>query len=480
MSLAVILSIVVAAGVFAIATTIPSGDPDTYWHLASGRWMLQHGELIRSDSFSSTARDVPYSVGEWLGQLVWYSAYAFGGWQGLSVLRALIVAVAAYFATHATLLAQPRPLHALAPLLAALVISKTIWTDRPQLFTLALFAVFFFVLLRAHLGLGSRALWVLPVLTLVWTNLHGGYALGLALITLFLLAALTERSSQDHVAQGASGGVGWRRRLARSLAAVLVLAAGASTLNPESFGAAGALGHAVAPLRFIAEWLPPDVFSPQGLVFAMLFLTALASAIVAGSSHRMWPIVLVPLIWLGLSGQRHLPLAAIPLAVFVAEAGPRAAARLWPGLRLPEPRHPRVSAARGALIVLFVVAASLVPAGAAASAPDESAYPSGALAALRSAPRELLNEYDWGGYLIWNAPEHPVFIDGRLMHYLPNVLADYRTATELRPPFLEVLERRRIQVVLLAPGRALSVFLRESGWRVAAEEPGRFVLLVRP
>ncbi|HEV8654714.1 MAG TPA: hypothetical protein VGR85_04295, partial [Candidatus Limnocylindria bacterium] len=69
----------VALAAFALALATPPGDPDTYWHLASGKWMVDHGTLLRADVFSSTVNGQPYSVGEWLGQIVLYVAYLAGG-----------------------------------------------------------------------------------------------------------------------------------------------------------------------------------------------------------------------------------------------------------------------------------------------------------------------------------------------------------------------------------------------------------------
>ena len=463
MTLPVVLGLVLAAGSFALATALPSSDPDLYWHLASAKWMVDHGGLLTRDPFSHTAAGAPYSVGEWLGELAWFAAYRLGEWQGIAVLRGLLVAITTFFATRAGLLVQPRPSIAILPLLAALAISKTTWTDRPQLFTLALFAVFFFVLLRAHLAGGARAIWILPPLLLLWTNLHGGYALGLVLSGLFALAAFVER-----------------RPHAKALVAALVLSAGLSALNPASLGPLGAVGHAASPPRFIVEELPPDLFSAQGATFGALLLATLASALVAGSLGALWPIVLIPLAWLGLSAQRHLAVAAIAFAAYVALAGPLAVERVLPRARQVAARRLSARPAIGTFLALALLASSIGSARAAPSAPDESAYPRGALAALSAARGNLLNEYDWGGYLIWNAPDHPVFIDGRLFLFLPDVFADYQEASGLGPRFRDVLERRRIDVVLLRPSRPLAVFLRETGWQVRAEDRDRFVLLMRP
>src|SRR5204862_1377800 len=173
----------VAAAAFAIAVSLPGGDPDTYWHLASGKWMVDHGQLLRADVFSSTAAGAPYSVGEWLGELAIYGAYVLGGWAGLALLRAMLVAAGAFFITRVAPRAAPAPF-AIAVAAIALALSEITWTDRPQLFTFALFPLVLELLVLARAG-RPRLLLVVPPIILLWTNLHGGYALGGALVASF-------------------------------------------------------------------------------------------------------------------------------------------------------------------------------------------------------------------------------------------------------------------------------------------------------
>ena len=93
----------------------------------------------------------------------------------------------------------------------------------------------------------------------------------------------------------------------------------------------------------------------------------------------------------------------------------------------------------------------------------------------------LLNEYDWGGYLIFNLPERPVFIDGRYVPYLGGVLDDYRALVGLHPGWRDLLDRYRVSEVVLRMARPLAVALREDGWTVRAADPdGRWIVLVRP
>ena len=76
-----------AAAGFTLASGYPTGDPDTYWHLASGQWMLDHHQILRADIFSSTVGGQAYSVGEWLGEIVLTLVFNVGSWAGLAIPR---------------------------------------------------------------------------------------------------------------------------------------------------------------------------------------------------------------------------------------------------------------------------------------------------------------------------------------------------------------------------------------------------------
>lgn len=442
-----------AAAAFAIAVAIPPSDPDMYWHLASAKWMVEHGALLRADVFSSTVSGEAYSVGEWLGQLILYGAYAAAGWTGLVLLRATAVAIAAFFLTRVALRAAPVPF-AIAVVAWALVLSEITWTDRPQLFTMALFPLLFDLLLAARAG-RTRLLAVVPPLLLVWTNLHGGYVLGLALVAIFAAEAVLT----------------WRRPALFAVVALLSLAV--TFVDPGSLGLGAAASHAASPPRFIVEEAPPDVLRPAGFVFALFVLTAVGIALAAGGT-LLDALILAPLLVLGLSAQRHMPYFAFAASPFIAHG----IATLWPRrvtgrTRRPLPRV--VSAGVGA----GLTAALVFSVATAPFAPDETRYPTVATAALAASRGNLLNEYDWGGYLIWRVPERKVFIDGRLFVFLPGVLTDYEEMLFVRPAWRDELARHQIEQVLLRPDRPLVGVLRELGWQVRAED-GHTILLERP
>lgn len=446
----------VGAAGFTLAVGLPTGDPDTYWHLASGQWMLDHHALLKNDIFSSTVPGQPYSVGEWLGEVVLALAFGAGQWVGLAILRAVLVAIGAFFLARLARRGGAPLVAALLVVTWALVVSKTRWTDRPAIFTFVLFPVVLDLLYSARAG-SRRALIAIPALIFVWANLHGGYAIGIALVVAFAVEALVQRRPDAG-------------RLVLTLAAAVAV----SFLDPEAFGAGNAAAHAFAPPRFISEEAPPDILEPSGLVFAAFVLAALGVALLQGGG-LLDLLLLVPLLWLGLSAQRHLLFFVFAATPFIA-AG---AARIYVRLR------PRTQPARGlpppaaASLAVLLCAGALASAFGAPTLPDEHAYPVGAVGALRAGSGTLLHEYDWGGYLIYRVPERKVFVDGRLFPFYPAVLRDYRDAVELRPNWKDVLARYDVREVLLMPNKALAVALREDGWKVRAEGP-TFVLLAKP
>jgi hypothetical protein len=219
------------------------------------------------------------------------------------------------------------------------------------------------------------------------------------------------------------------------------------------------------------------VLTAAGALFA-LFAVAVIAAVLVRGGPLLAAVLLVPLVWLALSAQRHMVFFVFAAVPFLVEAGLELLARVLPtrsGARASGARRPL---APGVAAVLIVAALASVPL-TAPTAPDETLYPRGALAALNASSGVLIHEYDWGGYLIWNAPERPVFVDGRLLPFMPDILNDHLRATLLRPGWLAVLDEHGVRQALLAPERPLAGALREEGWRVLAED-ATFVLLERP
>ena len=439
---------VVAAAAVVLVTRQPVSDSDLFWHLANGRDVLAGVAGTDHESWTVAGNAVP--MDQWLGDLVWYGAYALGGWTGVIALRALVVGAFAFVVVATALAAAPRrPLIALLAALPALVVARYAWTDRPELFGVLCFAVLI-ALLRTE-----RALLEVALLFLVWSNLHGSWALGLVLALLALGHRALARPD--------------RRRQAILIAALCVVAC-VPTLVREQLLTTSQFWR---PPREISEWSVPDVTTMPGLAFALTLAATIVLAFAARRRDDRDVVLLVPTLFVAMSAQRHMPFFPVAAAAFLARAGTEVWERASGTEAGADALGPLARAAAGVVLALaFVGGIATAP-----SAPDLTGYPSAALASLPSGPG-MLNQYDWGGYLIWYAPRTPVFVDGRLVPYRASgVLDDYRAVVAAHPGWEAIADRRGIRTMLVRPGDAIAVRAPDRGWHVAYADATAVVLV---
>jgi hypothetical protein len=460
-----VVPIAIGAVFGAASTQLAVGDSDVFWHLVVGRDALR-GLIAAPDGLSWTVAGQATSSDQWLGQALWALAYDGGGWRGVVALRALAIALLVGVIVYAALRERPtRPLGAVLAALPAIALSRFVWTERPELFGFVCFATLI-VLLRSARSGSDRALYWIPPLILVWANLHGSFALGVGLTGLVALeGAVAQRS---------------RRRIYVVAAVGSVIA---TLLTPANIGSWTAPGfHLLHPPREIQEWSVPDVTTLPGAIFAVALLSTVLVALFARVRAAREAVVLLPVLFLSLIATRQMPLFAIASAPFLAAYGADALAHLASigGRHLPTlaatTRPPGRRADALALVIATVLLA--VAARIGVSSPDLSGYPTAALASLRPGPG-LLNQYDWGGYLIWAAPATPVFVDGRLVPYLNGVLDDYTTVLGVHPGWRDVIARRGIRQILVRPSDPVAVRARDLGWPIRASSD-TFVLIDVP
>jgi hypothetical protein len=489
----------VLAGLAAFAATRPPvSDSDLFWHLAIGRDIAAHG-VPRVDVYSWTVAGGAVLPDQWLGELLLYAAYAIGSWTGPIALRALTVGALIGIVLWTAVAERPRrPFIAVLASLPAIGVSRFAWTDRPELFGLLCFAILIALLCAARRG--SLVAFALCVpLVLLWTNLHGSWALGLGLV---LVVAL-ERAVVDPS----------RRRRYAAVAIASVLATFVTPAGLATWTSSG--GHFLAPPRFVQEEGTPDVTTLPGLLFSVALLASLATAMLAprarGRDGLFEIAVLVPVAFVSLTATRHLVFFPIAAAPFLSLWGPDAWAEGVRTLREgwgetvanlvkpitmrtrgrtaqgdprpyvveggpPEHGRPRGLIADG---IATVIALVMLIAGLATAPrdPDLSSFPMAALPQLPAGPG-LLNRYDWGGFLIWYAPATPVFVDGRLFPYVGEALNDYRAVIGLHPDWRQVLAKRGIRTVLVAPSDAIAVQGVALGWPILARTPEWVMLRV--
>ncbi|MCX7598350.1 MAG: hypothetical protein N2512_05720, partial [Armatimonadetes bacterium] len=263
------------AGVVICVSCHPEGDPDVWWHLATGRWILEHRQVPKTDPFSYSAAGAPWIAHEWAAEVLLYWLYRNFGLYGLSLYRQLVAAAGALLLYAVCLRRAVHPILAAAAGVAFVATLAPTFNARPQLllpvFTLAALHIFL-----SHRQGRHHTLWWLVPLAILWVNFHGGFVL------LFVLTALYAVSvAFVPPADGLRAG-GWSLSPARALPVVAVgtVAALATLLNPN--GLHGVLypftyftGDLGETTRYVNEFLSPN-FSHANMTVPLLLIVGLA------------------------------------------------------------------------------------------------------------------------------------------------------------------------------------------------------------
>jgi hypothetical protein len=335
----------------------------------------------------------------------------------------------------------------------------------------ALMAAWFVLLLERYRAGHRAALWLLPLSTALWVNLHSGYFLGLGLVALYLVGELLANGT----------GLRTARTLSPPRVRGLVLSLGAcvaaSLLNPNTYKMLWypfeTLGSQ-AMQRYIQEWAPPDfrqvAYWPS---IALLFAGAGSLAYTERQRDLTDVLVFFALGFASLLSARHIPLFAVVGAPILTRylAQVRIGRLRWDLTDLP-PAHPPPTwmvILNWVLVVLFSVVGGLRIADVALRNRDIEArqYPLAALAYIDENgldAKRMYNSYNWGGYLLWRG--YPVFIDGRADVYLDAFMDEYVLAYQLRGDWRRPLDRYDVDYILIERGASFAALLEESDeWR---------------
>lgn len=450
----------------ALAAVLSVGD--LAYQIRAGDLMLETGSVLRTDPFSLTAAGRPWLNLQWGSQIVFAAAHGIGGWSALIVLRSVLFGVI-FFLIFATCRAAGASRRVAALLtLASLLLASTIGSSfglRPQLLALPLFAASLWVVVgrRRRPGL----LWIVPLLVAVWSNLHGSFFLGPLLVGLALIEDLVERKT------------------ARRTALVLGLSLVATVVHPFGLGAwRYVIGLSTDDVitRFISEWQPPTVKSLAGAAF---FLSAGVVVLFAARAGRRiaWPTViwLVAFLGIGLQAERNLVWWSFGiLPVVVGLLPPRPSRQAGDG---PSRANGAIVAGVLAVGVLFLPWwRGMLP--IIGGRPLLAEAPTGISSRLEEILRPgegLFNAQNWGSWLEFSLPGHPVFVDSRIEIFPEDVWEDYIAVSSGRSDWEEILDRWDLRVVAAQRGQQaalIPLMRRHPGWRTAYED-GAGAIFVR-
>ena len=437
-------------------------DPDYYWHLQYGDWILNHGSLPTADMWSWTVEGKAYKLTQWLGELVMAVANRIGGEHGTSALAALLVTATMACSYKAARCYLDNRLAALAAAVGCNAILVSL-SCRPHQFTHLGLACLTWIVARYMSTGDKKSLYWLPLLFALWVNLHGGYAVGLVYLWMMVGTIAADKFIINRCDEIVS---------ACSVLGIAALVATLATLiNPYGWGA-WQYAIQIANLKsssagIVDEWAATTIKGDVGfnhfMVTAAMFacmiasikrppvgalLTAIALAAAGWFAIRvslMMTTLMVPVLaaWL-----RHTPFYAV-----VFDGVSRRFDRLIP---------PSIAC----LLVGLVLAGSIWSPRVDTTARQyvTANFPERELAFIQTKHLEgrLLNTPETGGYLIREGAKH-VALDTRLDLYGDKALFENILASKGATGWKAYLQTLDPDILLVSNNAALRQLATESG-----------------
>jgi hypothetical protein len=459
-------------------------DPDFWWHLRIGQWMVEHGRLPSTDIFTFTATTHAWTDHEYLTEILMWLTYSTFGLAVLSIAFGLLT-WAGFWLIFLQVRRQPFVFVGVGITIAAIA-GSPIWGPRAQMITFALTCLELFWL-RTYLSGRSLAINFFPLVMIAWANLHGGWVIGFVWLAVALVSELLSWAwDQDNPAH---------KMHARRLA-VIAVASGVAvaatphflSLYPYPFETQGS----EAQQRLIVEWASPNFHNIELRPFeAMIFLLVVGFAFKRPSLFDL----LLALAGLGLALQ-----SVRNVALFIAVVAPIlintygswwrefASAQKFKFHLPPRPAFAAITAA--ALIVILGVTAlrisnTLSP--ARQHDLDTANYPVGAadwLAAHPDVGTRMFNQYGFGGYLAYRfypQPNRKVFIFGEAALMGDGLLNEYADVYYVRSNWKQVLDKYGVDYVVENKGDPLANLLAtQPDWKLVYEDKVAVIYVRKP
>lgn len=450
----------------------PVSDNDAWWHIKTGEWVVNEGEIPNKDIFSfyGMEENLEWVAHEWLSDVVMYLVYDMSGYHGL-IFFPLVMLGLTLFVLYKMIAPRFEQNHIMGSVwMFVVVLTLSMFSStRPHMFSFFFFAVTVYCLEKFLSG-REKWIWVLPVISVLWVNFHGGSS-----SLLFVLILMTLLSSYMPAQFG---------RVVRSpldslqrvkLFLVMILSMVTALVNP--YGAHMLLYPFInmmddTMLSVIVEWQSPNLHRPEGIIVFGVVGVAIALILSSGKSLKFRDLLI-------LSAFAYLTFNSIrQVSYFVIAVTPIVM------LHLPDIKRKGIDKKRLlntvlALIVVLTFSFSVYKASLVHT--DTSDYPSKeAMVALEElSPSRMLNDYNWGGYIILEMHDKKIypFIDGRADIFSKFTLKDYQALNLMTPGWEESFEKYDFDSVFMPKTQSLPFELLKTGeWEVFFEDDSAILL----
>jgi hypothetical protein len=459
------------------------GDPDIFWHLVTGQWMVDHHQVVSRDLFTFTVTGKQWIDPEYTTEIIAYLVYKLGGLTLVSLAFGAVTFVGFVLIWIRVRLENANMVIAAIVIGIAGLGGAAVWGPRPQMITFTLTCLEVLWLDRYLRG-KSRAIYWLPLVMIAWANLHGGFLFGLVPVG---VAAFVEAV---HWVRRVDGDV--HKRRTRNLVLVFAGCIVAALVTPNGIHL---YSYVIQPQfssvqqNFIAEWQSPNFHVLEERGFEVMLLLLPVAFVLRRPS--LWDVCLTLVVsYAALSAVRHSALfvaAETPLLIWSFSAGWE---RMALARRVREWMAPRARDMLASAVAVLVIAVlgtgyfvhSTLSNQARATGAN---FPVGAadwLAAHPAVGTHMFDQYGWGGYLIYRFYPYPnrrVFSFGEATLLGNKVMQQVSDVETGNPDWLQIFTEWNIDYVVDVPGAPAVLALEVDPLWTKVYDDGLAVIMVK-
>jgi len=437
-------------GIYSLKLKFAVTDFDTWWHLKVGDWIVENSALPHTGILSRTAADRPWVAYSWGYEVLLSRAYAWFGLIGIGVVGTVLT-VGVMFSTY-WMLRRLSGRFWLSCVLAGISCFAFLFTvaPRPVFFSYILYCVTLALLLEAQRTGRIQLLYWLPLVFVIWANLHIQFVYGLFTLALFVAVHLLQQILSRFGL--ALDSLSPSRLPAKLLIAILGASFVATLVGPNTYHP-----YLVVLAYTKAKFAYKIIIELQPLPFRTLnnfmeLLLAAAGFYAVGWRKKLDPFQIALLVVASVVSFRTMRdawfislSAAACIANFPAPEGTTHLSDSWRELAV-------VTVTVALLLFLAAPLTNFTTRGLDRAISAD--YPVNAINFLRrnSFSGPLYNNLNWGGFLMWYLPELPVAIDGRndlygddldsLFYYSESAYPSYKTDPYLNESGIVILQSK--------------------------------------
>lgn len=463
-------------------------DTDFWWHIRAGQDTVLSGEPVLMDLYSFTRFGSTWVNHSWLSQVIFYLIFAWFSLPGVMIFVALAAALS-IFLIYKTM-GAPILLNGFI-LVLTVTISAVIWTPRPQLFTYLFLALEQYLLYQHHKKPQKSTFIIFILMFFVWSNLHAGFSLGILFLGMWMAGEMIDRVF-DHETP-------FKMQITDLYwFGLLILCSLVVMINPNGLDVWRVQFDTVSVSvlqDLIPEWASPNFHElyQQPFLWTWLLVVLFGLAVPARvEMKKILPLLLFG--YLGFVARRNYgPFAIVAAPVLSELIYVFYQTRMKDSLFLSKLINRAVSQDKSIhpainkifnLFFFSILVLVLLGKFVYLSNPmiinyyEEQLYPQKAISWLgdNQLTGNGLNEYAWGGYMLWHLQHTPVFVDGRTDLFGDEIIIDWLTMVSGAEDWQEKLEDYDISWLLLEKDRPLLELLQTENWVQVYEDDSSMIL----